>query len=760
MNSRQTKNHAQSELPWTGIFSIVPATLAAIWIGAFLYFFFTQSIEDPALPRTAIWSMMADEMLGLEDASASRTVPVQPSGIEFLTQRLPIFLLAALILVLAVIHGDAICRVFLNRICLHWTEHVVLRLGIGTGLQSLVVLFCGLTGQLSRTTLAIPACISLVVSCVAIWRSRQQVPKRTSSTPAEHRASRVISILVTLVVVPFGIYLLLGSVSPPTDFDVREYHLQGPKEWFQDGQISFLPHNVYTSFPFLSEMLSLNGMVFANDWWHGALVGQVVLAFFQLLSALAVFSIARRWISTDVAWLAVLFYLTTPWTLRISLIAYAEGALAFYLIAATMCALLIGQFPERANRLAVAAGLMAGNAMASKYTGLISVIVPTAVLVAYQIWKLQKTNDESSKAASENPNGWRSLWLPAAGFGLGVAAMIAPWLLKNLVETGNPVYPLGYTVFGGSEWSPEMDARWKPAHAASEHELRRIPEHILGAAVYNKWTSALLFALAVPGVLLWRRNQLVPVLFCLIVWGFATWWAFTHRIDRFWIPMIPLLSLAAAMSWLISKSTAWKSFLATTIAAVTLFNIRFCCLALVGFHVGLMDLDAARQMTIRSDIRYLNATLPAESRVLMVGEAEVFDATFTLLYHTVFDDCLFEDWTSDPDDQNLPASERRMLAPEIIRQELQDRGVTHVLVNWGAVLRYRLTYGYTEYVVPARFTQLVDAGVLKSPRVLLQQPWDKMSKSEQEMVESWDGHQALITGGNEFSDVELYPVAE
>lgn len=73
-----------------------------------------------------------------------------------------------------------------------------------------------------------------------------------------------------MVIVPFGVYLLLGAVSPPTDFDVREYHLQGPKEWFQQRQINFLPHNVYTSFPFLTEMLSLTGMIFAADWWHGA----------------------------------------------------------------------------------------------------------------------------------------------------------------------------------------------------------------------------------------------------------------------------------------------------------------------------------------------------------------------------------------------------------------------------------------------------------------------------------------------------------
>ncbi len=281
--------------------------------------------------------------------------------------------------------------------------------------------------------------------------------------------------------------------------------------------------------------------------------------------------------------------------------------------------------------------------------------------------------------------------------------MIAPWLLKNLVETGNPVYPLGYNVFGGSEWTPEMDARWKPAHAAAEHDIRRIPEHILGAAVYNKWTSGSALRSGDPCLFLWRRNKAIPVVLSLIGYGFVTWWAFTHRIDRFWIPMIPLLSIAAGAAWLISSSKLWKTFLLTVIAAVTLFNVRFCGLALVGYHVGLMDLDAARQQTIRSDIRLLNESLPADARVLMVGEAEVFDATFPLVYNTVFDDCLFEMWTTLPEDSQLPVAERRMLPPELILEKLSSKGITHILVNWGEVLRYRMTYGYTEYVDPARF---------------------------------------------------------
>ena len=53
--------------------------------------------------------------------------------------------------------------------------------------------------------------------------------------------------------------MILGSMLPAIDFDVLEYHLQGPKEYFQAGRIAFLPHNVYTNMPFGVEMLHLLG---------------------------------------------------------------------------------------------------------------------------------------------------------------------------------------------------------------------------------------------------------------------------------------------------------------------------------------------------------------------------------------------------------------------------------------------------------------------------------------------------------------------
>ncbi len=735
--------------------------VAAVWICGFAWTFFDQPLNDPEVRRSDLWGEMLDGVLQLGQAVDDDSASATKSGWKFLPQRIPIFAWATVILALAAAHGDAICVLLAGKCRLSLSERISIVLGLGLACLSLVTLGCGLAGQLNPLAITVPSLGSAVLAlAVRIRRRGGEILNSRSPAATPGKSSKTVPILVLIILVPFVIYLLLGAVSPPTDFDVREYHLQGPKEWFQQGQVTFLRHNVYTSFPFLSEMLLLAGMVFTGDWWQGALVGQVVLACFQLLSALSVFGIASRWISRDVAWIAALIYLTTPWTLRISLIAYAEGSLAYYLIAAFLVAMLCGEFASRRWQLTILCGIIAGCAMASKYTGLVSVILPTAAVLGFHLWR---DRAPLKPHVAESAGGlWKSLLLKTAVcYSVGILLMISPWLLRNVYDTGNPVYPLGYSVLGGSEWSVDMNARWKPAHSPSEHHLTEIPRHFLDAAVRNMWTSPLLFGLGIPAVLLWRCNRTVAMILSLAAWGFVTWWALTHRIDRFWIPTIPLLSLAAGSTWLLSNSRWWRAFVGFIIAAVTAFNVHFCGLALVGFHVGLMDLDAARQIPIRSDNKFLNQTIPASAKVLMVGDAEVFDCTFSLVYSTVFDDCLFEEWTTNPADAELPVKQRRMLPPDEIRSALKSRGITHVVVHWGEILRYRLpgSYGFTEYIQPARFDALVNQGVLQAPRVLLARPWKTVSESDRRTVESWEGYQSLIVGDESLSVVQLFTVS-
>ncbi len=743
-----------------------------LWIAFFLCVFFSQTLpNNPEYTRTDLWELILDELL-LTDSTAV-PAPEVPSGTQFLYQRFPLIRSGAILLIASWAIGCCLWIRIRPDAGIMAAEKFSLVMGLGLSIQSAVILGCGLAGKLSVTAILSPAALCLLVTVInqlRDFRLRHATPAsslRDAVEPLKASNPKVRTIqpvgwwawvLILTVLLPFSSYLVLGSMSPQVDFDVREYHLQGPREWFDQGRITFLNHNVYTSFPFLTEMFLLAGMILENDPVQGALAGQVVLGSFSLLTCLCVFCMARRIAGTGSGFLAALICLTTPWTLRISIIAYAEGGLTFYLAVSVLALMLFPpghSGPASARRWSLLTGFLTGSAMACKYTGLVSVVIPAGLILLYQCWH---ASTESLKQRL------RFTFQCALLFAASAALAVGPWLARNLADTGNPVYPLAYGIFGGREWTTEMAARWRPAHAPAEHQLSQIPQHLMDVALRNDWTSGLLFALAVPALGFWWRSPDMRLVAGMAFWSFATWWAFTHRIDRFWIPAIPLLAVIGAQSWRISSFRMWKVGLTTVVVLVTIFNIRFCMIPrLIGFHAGLMDLEAAYQWTIRDDIRYLNKTLPASSKVLMVGEAEVFNAEFSLVYNTVFDDCVFERWTAAESPGDLTRQSRRdaaMRPTDEIRAVFAEQQITHVYVNWLEILRYRSpgSYGYTDYVQPSRFSQLVSAGLLAEPQTLSARDWDSFSPAEQAVIESWDGEEHLRNHSDTLSVVQIFEV--
>ena len=113
--------------------------------------------------------MIIDEVLGLSETTGDAVNVSSESGLKYLPQRLPLFSTAALILILSLIHGDAVCLLALRRLSLYRTEHVVIRLGAGLGILATVTLCCGLAGQLNKTAICLAAIISVAVAAVQRW---------------------------------------------------------------------------------------------------------------------------------------------------------------------------------------------------------------------------------------------------------------------------------------------------------------------------------------------------------------------------------------------------------------------------------------------------------------------------------------------------------------------------------------------------------------------------------------------------------------
>ena len=676
--------------------------LALIWFAGFCVAFFSLKLPNSEYTRHEILLQLPWLLLDVVDPPPVPDAP--PSGWQFVPQRLHMAGVSLLILAGAWGFGRLVLRCLGPQRDLSFALRTTFAFGLGLAVVSLMTLGAGLLGTLSRGLLGGILALAFTAELTWIIVSKTRCPGPEADQRPPGSVPDRLGVTCVAIVIPFLLLMTTGALSPPVDFDVREYHLQGPKEYFEAGRISFLPHNVYTSFPFLSEMLSLLAMVLCDDWFSGALAGKLVLMSFAPLTACGLFAAGQRWFGRAAAWMAVVIHLSTPWVYRISIIALAEGALTFYLLA-TLLALQLAIDRMRdgmhSQRMSVLTGLLAGSAMACKYPGVLSVVLPAGTVLV-----LART------CAADASNRWRVAIRCAAIYSVGVLIAIGPWLLKNTCETGNPVYPLLYSVFGGRDWDDNLNVRWAKGHSPDHHRVSDLVTKFGDVTLRSDWLSPLLFGLAPLALLNGPERRRIGWLWGYVAFLFLAWWVFTHRIDRFWVPLIPVVSLLAGIGAVRLPSKLWRRGSMAIIGTVITFNFVLCSLQNVsGYNAGLSDLNAARTRAAKPTMRYLALSLPPGSRVLCVGEAEVFDATFPLRYNTVFDHSIFKQWFARPE-PGVSDAELRLRAAAEIRNRLTSEGITHIFVNWREILRYRQNYGYTDFVAPARFRSLMHDGVI------------------------------------------------
>lgn len=614
------------------------------------------------------------------------------SHVEHLAQRLPIVGSAVLILSAALGSGCLALRGLRIAPLLRPGERLPLAFGPGTIALSLLTLILGRLGWLApwpvRVVLA-----GLAVSG-AVWElaaaARERSPRTDVPEPARGRdAASMIGFAV--VVGPFLVLMALGSMLPTIDFDALEYHIQGPKEYYQAGRIAFLPHNVYTSMPSGVEMLHLLGMVVLGDWWRGALVGQLLVMIHAPMAAALIALAARRMGSPRAAWIAAAVYLTTPWIYRTAVTPYVEGPLCYF--HAALIRLVVRTLDDDGPqaRLWFLVGILAGGAMACKYPALVSAVLPFGV---------------AALAAACRRRSW-SIVPAYAG---GLAVVMTPWLVKNLIDTGNPVYPLAYPIFGGRHWDFARDLKWSAAHGRRPITFAALVDGLLDVAGRSDWQSPLFTALAPLAFLRAGSRRFATILWIYVVYIFATWWLLTHRLDRFWLPLLPPLAILAGLGADWARRRAWIALLAVMMAVSIMTNLTYCTTALVGLNEWTGDLDRLRAQvpeTLDPTLARLDAELPPNARVLLVGQASVFHLRRPIIYNTVFNEEIIETLAKGRSSKD-------------VRDALIRLGVTHLYVDWNAIGRYRSpgNYGFTDFVTPALFQRLVEGGALSPPIAL------------------------------------------
>jgi hypothetical protein len=188
---------------------------------------------------------------------------------------------------------------------------------------------------------------------------------------------------------------------------------------------------------------------------------------------------------------------------------------------------------------------------------------------------------------------------------------------------------------------------------------------------------------------------------------FLTWWLLTHRLDRFWLPLLPCLAILAGLGADWCRGRAWGILRGAILAVAILCNFIDCSTALTGLNEWTASLSFLRRdlpRRLNPPLAAMDRELPPEARILLVGQAAVFHIDHPVLYNTVF----------NPETIELLAAGRTL---DEFREELRRRKITHIYVDWKEIRRHRdpAGYGFTEFVTRQRFDDWTRAGLLDRP---------------------------------------------
>jgi hypothetical protein len=245
------------------------------------------------------------------------------------------------------------------------------------------------------------------------------------------------------------------AMAPPVKFDALVYHLKLPELYLDHGSFFYVPEIMFWGMPQIGEMLftwaiSIGGYPAAAilGWLSGlaAMVGLFGLiqdnlglqaAWGGLASLLAGFTLASSLSWGYVDWLAILFGTAFLIGMQLWVCQKTPGALWI-------------------------SGTFAGMALATKYTAGILLIAGTVLI----IWNVTRRGLLTEAVR------------PVFQFLATALVIFSPWLIKNFLATGSPIYPFIFTAGamdqirldsyqGGLPWGSWLDTVFLPWRATS-----------------------------------------------------------------------------------------------------------------------------------------------------------------------------------------------------------------------------------------------------------------------------------------------------
>jgi len=355
--------------------------------------------------------------------------------------------------------------------------------------------------------------------------------------------------------------LVVLNLLPPVARDELTHHLALPELFLTRGRADVFPFAEQSYFPM--QVSVLYTPLLARGW-------EIAPKYLHMLFGLASVGVLHLYLSSrvsaGVAGFVALLLLTTPTFANLASSAYVDLGL-FFFTTVSVVALLRWSANESTGLLALS-GFAAGCAASVKYNGYLTLPVLLFGTLAL--------------APRRTPG---SVIRNLALFGCMALLPLAPWLVRNFLETGNPVFPLMRGTLGGPPRaaSPAIDIFTRRMFLYDESWLEILTTPFRAFVVGRYGDPARfdgsfnpLFLLGFAGIAVGRRSVhgdylWVTSLIVLVAVFFLTTFRSRYAIAS----LVPLSILVAELleRWRITAPRAARALLPALAAAALAFNV-------------------------------------------------------------------------------------------------------------------------------------------------------------------------------------------
>jgi hypothetical protein len=440
------------------------------------------------------------------------------------------------ILIVALLLG--LCSAVGSRAMRRWTfgldqplERLSFTTAVGAGVVATGILACGLAGRLDAT-------IPFLFAC-GIFARREvlSLPSLARNVVGQLRSAHWASLVVFAA---FMLALIVLAVAPPSDHDSLMYHVQVPVQFLRQNRIYPVADNSHTALVSQAHMLYLPLIVLA-----GQSAPAVLSAFITGLLGLGVFAYCLRFLDRTVANVALGVFWGSPILILVGVTPKVDVTLAWYLFL-SVYAIAVAARERRPEALALS-GLLVGMAAGIKYVALPFLLALAPLIV----WTALRCA--------------RGARVPAARavltFGLLAAGGALPWLAKNTVLFGAPLFPVFAQprmdpwlseMYGGTTLPPGVDTlALKPLQEVRARfnlrDLLLAPGRLTPEADGRWYTLNPILAVGpAAAVLLPNGRWLLLLLVPAFLHPLALLVPYPRTNLRYLIPSIPLLTIAGA----------------------------------------------------------------------------------------------------------------------------------------------------------------------------------------------------------------------